>query len=923
MTTAPHGSDQPGTSSRARPMLRRPLWRLGLAYGALLVASWVVMLQPAPPASPGSMGRAARELPTFSDDGVPLASAAGASPAPAAPAAPAAPTAPTAPAATTATVAYLDTAASPDLGTDSQTEGGDGPPLVLFHGSPGSAGDFVRLLPDLSAARRLIVPDLPGFGASERDVPSYSARAHAAYAAALLDDLGVDRAHVLGFSMGGAVALELAAVAPERVLSVTMLASIGVEELELLGDHTLNHGLHGLQLAALQAARWLLPHFGALDQGMLTRQYARNFFDTDQRRLRPILEELALPTLIIHGEDDFLVPVAAAQEHARIVPQAELSVAASPRGHFIPWTEPRWIAGLVADFLARVDRGEGRTRARATPERVERSAAAFDPSGVPPFEGPAWLAVLLLLALGTLVSEDLSCIAAGLLVADGRLGFVAAAGACFVGIFVGDLALFALGRLLGRPALAARPMRWIVTESAVERASRWFERKGIAVIFLSRFTPGLRLPTYVAAGLLRTPLGTFAGFFALAGLIWTPLLVGVAASAGEALAERLGSLGAAELPWVLGLVVLLMQLYRLLPLTLTHTGRRRLRGRWVRLTRWEFWPPLLTYPPVLLWILWLALRHRSLSVVTAANPGIPASGVVGESKSLILDALDPDSPEIAGHTLLSAAASPAAREQAATRFMERFGADFPVIVKPDAGQRGSGVRMAPDAETLLRWAREVRHDAIIQERIDGPEFGIFYAHEPGAAEGDVLGVTIKLLPTVEGDGQRTVEALLLEDDRACAMHGAYMDELGARAEDVPGAGVQVPLVKVGTHSRGAIFLDGEHLITPALREAMNRIAARFDGFHLGRFDVRAPSAEALARGEGLGVIELNGLTSEPTEIYDPAMPLRSAYRKLFDQWRLAFEIGAANVARGATTTSLPSILREWVRYQRAQRTHTT
>ena len=168
MTTAPHGSDQPGTSSRARPMLRRPLWRLGLAYGALLVASWVVMLQPAPPASPGSMGRAARELPTFSDDGVPLASAAGASPAPAAPAAPAAPTAPTAPA---ATVAYLDTAASPDLGTDSQTEGGDGPPLVLFHGSPGSAGDFVRLLPDLSAARRLIVPDLPGFGASEREVP--------------------------------------------------------------------------------------------------------------------------------------------------------------------------------------------------------------------------------------------------------------------------------------------------------------------------------------------------------------------------------------------------------------------------------------------------------------------------------------------------------------------------------------------------------------------------------------------------------------------------------------------------------------------------------------------------------------------------------------------------------------------------------
>ncbi len=881
MTTPPPPDARPAKASN----LRRSLWCLALLYGALLAASWVTMLRPAAPTSPESMGRVSRQVATFSGDGQPLAG--------------------------TATIAYREAGSGP------------APPLILLHGSPGSAGDFTRLLPELAQHRRVIVPDLPGFGASEREVPDYSARAHAAYLGALLDELGVERVHVLGFSMGGAVALEFADLQPERLLSVTLLASIGVEELELLGEHTLNHGLHGLQLSALEAARWLLPHFGGLDRGMLTRQYARNFFDTDQRRLRPILEGLTPPTLIIHGEDDFLVPVAAAEEHARIVPQAELSVAASPRGHFLPWTEARWVAGLVTDFTGRVDRGEGRARLLADPDRAERAALAFDPSGVPPFEGPAWLAVLLLLALGTLVSEDLSCIAAGLLVADGRLGFVAATGACFVGIFVGDLALFALGRLVGRPALAARPLRWFVSESAVERASRWFERKGIAVIFLSRFTPGLRLPTYVAAGLLRTPLGLFAGFFAVAGLLWTPLLVGVAAFAGEALAERIGSLGASELPWVLGLVVLLLQLYRILPLTLTHAGRRRLRGGWIRLTHWEFWPPLVTYPPVLLWILWLAVRHRSLCVVTAANPGIPASGVVGESKSLILDALDPDAPEIAGHILLSASASPTEREAAAVQFMERFGPDFPVVVKPDAGQRGSGVRMAPDAETLRRWAREVSHDAIIQERVDGPEFGVFYARSPGATEGEVLGVTVKLLPSVTGDGARTVEALLLEDDRACAMHRVYMEELGARAEDIPGAGLRVPLVKVGTHSRGAIFLDGAHLITPALRQTMNRIASRFHGFHLGRFDVRAPSAEALSRGEGLGVIELNGLTSEPTEIYDPAIPLRTAYRKLFEQWRLAFEIGEANVARGATTTSLPSILLEWVRYQRAQRTHPT
>ena len=800
---------------------------------------------------------------------------------------------------------------------------GEGAPVLLLHGSPGSADDFRAVGPRLAASRGTLAPDLPGFGASEALVPDYSARAHAAYARALLDALEVEACHVLGFSMGGAVALELAAAAPERVLSVTLLASLGVEELELLGNHHLNHGLHGLQLAAIQAARWALPHFGALDRWPLSREYARNFHDTDQRRLRPILEGLPLPTLVIHGEDDFLVPVAAAREHARIVPQAELQVLESPRGHFIPWSEPERVAGLAGDFMARVESGEAVTRADATEERQRAAARPFDPRDVPPFEGPAWLAVLLLLALGTLVSEDLSCIAAGLLVAEGRLGFVSATGACFAGILVGDLLLFAAGRLLGRPALAAPPLRWVVSEGAVERASRWFERRGIAVIFLSRFTPGLRLPTYVAAGLLRTPVLTFAGFFALAGLLWTPLLVGVAAVAGEQLAARIGALGFRELPWVLALILVLLQAYRTLPLTLTHRGRRRLRGRWLRWTRWEFWPPLATYPPVVLWIAWLALKHRSLSVVTAANPGIPASGVVGESKALILDRLDPSAPEIAAHALLRASESPEQRAAAAEAFLERFGADFPVILKPDAGQRGSGVRLARDRETLMTWAREVRHDAIVQERVDGAEFGVFYVRRPGEDHGEVLGVTVKVLPEVEGDGARTVEELLLDDDRACALHGTYLEELGARAEEVPGVGERVPLVTVGTHSRGAVFLDGGRLITPQLHAAVERIARRFDGFHLGRFDLRAPSAEALSRGEGLRVIELNGLTSEPTEIYDPAVSLLGAYAKLFRQWELAFEIGAANAARGAEPTPLTEVVREWLRYGRSQRTHGT
>src|SRR5690242_9119822 len=68
-------------------------------------------------------------------------------------------------------------------------------------------------------------------------------------------------------------------------------------------------------------------------------------------------------------------------------------------------------------------------------------------------------------------------------------------------------------------------------------------------------------------------------------------------------------------------------------------ARRRFAGRLKRLLRWEFWPAWVFYPPVILYIAYLGLRFRSLTIFTAANPGIPAAGFVGESKFQILENL--------------------------------------------------------------------------------------------------------------------------------------------------------------------------------------------------------------------------------------------------------------------------------------------
>ncbi len=119
-------------------------------------------------------------------------------------------------------------------------------------------------VPALANRYRVISPDLPGFGGSTWRIPDYSIVAHAQYVLQLLDSLHIGQAHIVGFSLGGGVALNIAHMAPERVRSLTLLSSIGAQEYELAGEYHLNHAIHGLQLAGLWGLRELVPHFGLL-----------------------------------------------------------------------------------------------------------------------------------------------------------------------------------------------------------------------------------------------------------------------------------------------------------------------------------------------------------------------------------------------------------------------------------------------------------------------------------------------------------------------------------------------------------------------------------------------------------------------------------------------------------------------------------
>jgi hypothetical protein len=331
------------------------------------------------------------------------------------------------------------------------------------------------------------------------------------------------------------------------------------------------------------------------------------------------------------------------------------------------------------------------------------------------------------------------------------------------------------------------------------------------------------------------------------------------------------------------------------------------------LSFFEFWPGWLFYTPVVIHWLLLGLRHGDLSLPTAANPTISTGGLCGESKLSILQQVGPD----ARHLLAPACgviASPDATP-VAEKAMQTLGLTYPVVAKPDIGCNGTGVRLAKNRAELTNYLRAFPpgETVVLQHYVADPnEAGIFYVRHPNEPIGRITSLTIKYPPVVIGDGRSTLRALILADERARLVPHLYLERLKDRLDRIPPQGEAVQLVFVGNHCKGSIFQDGGDLVTSALTAAIDRLARALPEFHFGRIDVRFASVASLRRGTGFRVIEINGVGSEATHIWDPNTKLLDAWRTQFFHYGSAFRIGAANRRRGFSSSGVRAMYRDWV-----------
>ncbi len=227
---------------------------------------------------------------------------------------------------------------------------GEGAPVVLLHGLSGSHRWWLETIPALVASGfRVHVPELVGFGGSRRPARQPDLEEMANVVLRWMEAMGLERAHVVGHSMGGQVSIHLAALHPARVDRLVLVDASGIPR-----ALTLREAARFVTEVALTGA-WIRPRFVttvALDAFLAgPRALARAARYILMDDVRPLLPAITCPTLLLWGALDPLTPLEQGARMAAALPDARLVVL--PRAAHIPMIEEsRRINAALVEFLA-------------------------------------------------------------------------------------------------------------------------------------------------------------------------------------------------------------------------------------------------------------------------------------------------------------------------------------------------------------------------------------------------------------------------------------------------------------------------------------------------------------------------------------------------------------------------------------------
>lgn len=239
--------------------------------------------------------------------------------------------------------------------------------LLLIHGFMGSSYDFNKIMPRLAEAYTVYAIDQIGFGLSDKSLElDYSKANSAVLAGALMQELGVEKYHLLGHSMGGEVAMRLTLDSPDRINKLILLDSAGADDLQngrnsRLPGWLVDHVLQNYVLQRLVFLRtvqdWKIAGaenfagFFYLNKQIPAATLNKIIMDNDSGEIAGKIGEIRQPALIVWGRQDKIIPLDQGRAIDQALPDSKM-VILEDCGHLPYLEKPAELTAAILDFLA-------------------------------------------------------------------------------------------------------------------------------------------------------------------------------------------------------------------------------------------------------------------------------------------------------------------------------------------------------------------------------------------------------------------------------------------------------------------------------------------------------------------------------------------------------------------------------------------
>lgn len=293
---------------------------------------------------------------------------------------------------------------------------------------------------------------------------------------------------------------------------------------------------------------------------------------------------------------------------------------------------------------------------------------------------------------------------------------------------------------------------------------------------------------------------------------------------------------------------------------------------------------------------------RSPISALCANQRIYMSGLLQIRKTEQLDELDTAGGiQAAPYQLLPESSTP---ESIGTAH-RNLGGVWPVVVKPNIGERGLGVFVAKNQQELEQAANAQIDEYLLQTFVEGEEFGVFIVLPVGQKK-PIIYIGRKIAPFVIGNGSDNLGDLITAK---IPKHKSYLHKRNRqRTNTIPKNGEMVILDDILHGFRGTTQQVIQRDVADT--ELFNQICEyciKFD-YRYGRFDYRATNLEGLLNGEGK-ILEVNGLASLPPHLTVQGIKLIEQWKIMYQAWSYAYAIGDANIASGCQAYSFLELVK--------------